>query len=314
MKKKELFSIIHYHQYFTFDLVYRTPGVQNSNYSYERDCTLYFILGKLQMPLLYNNKKINFFVLQKQELKKGATKRTEEKEEEKTPTFKVPNKDIQQAAIKIGFEDSCSETCRKQRTVEQDKLVDKRLSDTPNRVSIDSILSPKAADKNLSTTDSIEEKYDSSVTLKIHFLAILAAATQSFFCLQVDILPAIECSTEEQKKRYGIRKRKLEQLNTVHINNDLYFRREYLHSSQGSYMAWIGVTMFDLYPGAGWSYVFGEANFGRGVGVFSFIRYLSPLLQQSFFMSTYLFVLIKNPNGKIKNKRIIYLDKLFFLI
>jgi archaemetzincin len=38
-------------------------------------------------------------------------------------------------------------------------------------------------------------------------------------------------------------------------------------------IACLGVTMADLFPGAAWNYVFGEASFERRVGVYSLIRY-----------------------------------------
>ena len=38
------------------------------------------------------------------------------------------------------------------------------------------------------------------------------------------------------------------------------------------------ITMEDLYPGNGWNYVFGWANYRQRTGVFSFIRY-GPLYQ-----------------------------------
>ena len=35
----------------------------------------------------------------------------------------------------------------------------------------------------------------------------------------------------------------------------------------------VGITMIDLYPNESWNFVFGQANPGAGVGVFSFARY-----------------------------------------
>ena len=35
----------------------------------------------------------------------------------------------------------------------------------------------------------------------------------------------------------------------------------------------VGITMIDLYPNESWNFVFGQANSGAGVGVFSFARY-----------------------------------------
>jgi archaemetzincin len=37
--------------------------------------------------------------------------------------------------------------------------------------------------------------------------------------------------------------------------------------------AMIGITMFDLYPGRDWNFVFGQASLRHGVGVYSFARY-----------------------------------------
>ncbi len=45
--------------------------------------------------------------------------------------------------------------------------------------------------------------------------------------------------------------------------------------------AYVGVTMTDLYPGEGWNFVFGQANYRRSVGVFSFARYGNPDTEKS---------------------------------
>jgi archaemetzincin len=38
-------------------------------------------------------------------------------------------------------------------------------------------------------------------------------------------------------------------------------------------LAYLGVTMADLYPGPGWNFVFGQGSFANRIGVYSLVRY-----------------------------------------
>ncbi len=90
-----------------------------------------------------------------------------------------------------------------------------------------------------------------------------------FFAAEVTLLPAIgngsiRAASRVNEYTFAI------QLKTTDIID--YLDRE--RPDDG--FAVIGVTMTDLYPDETWNFVFGQANYRRGVGVFSFARYGNP--------------------------------------
>ncbi|XP_073229008.1 archaemetzincin-2-like [Porites lutea] len=100
---------------------------------------------------------------------------------------------------------------------------------------------------------------------KESFLSLLQRFAAAFFTgYQVVVLPSVSINKLKCKTRRHCGHLQL-------FIPDVY---KYLQSKwpRGAFCV-VGITMIDLYPNESWNFVFGQANPGAGVGVFSFARY-----------------------------------------
>lgn len=94
----------------------------------------------------------------------------------------------------------------------------------------------------------------------------LARFTAAFFMMETETLSSIDVSQVHVTTRQTPGAAHI-QLLTADI---LQLLRTRLPADA---FAMIGITMFDLYPGPGWNFVFGQASLRDRVGVYSFARY-----------------------------------------
>jgi archaemetzincin len=91
-----------------------------------------------------------------------------------------------------------------------------------------------------------------------------------WFGLPTRVLPAAELPGEEFRR---VREFSWSDGPTTQYHTDAFLRRILPRNLPDDAVMLAGVTMGDLYPGAGWNYVFGMATFRRRVGVYSLVRY-----------------------------------------
>jgi archaemetzincin len=103
-------------------------------------------------------------------------------------------------------------------------------------------------------------------TLKSPSLERLKEFTESYFKVQVKLLPVLHPKSDNFSPRINVNTKKI-QVNALEILGYLYER-----IPVNGYCV-LGITMFDLYPDPEWNYVFGYASYTQRVGVFSFARY-----------------------------------------
>lgn len=100
-------------------------------------------------------------------------------------------------------------------------------------------------------------------------LLVMADYCARFFSTEVVALPTLEVSELKAESRVNEYTGAL-QLKTGDVIAQLDRQKP------DDAFAIVGVTMIDLYPGENWNFVFGQANYRRSVGVFSFARYGDP--------------------------------------
>lgn len=100
---------------------------------------------------------------------------------------------------------------------------------------------------------------------KESFLSLLHRVAAIFFSgFQVDVLPSV--SIQNLKCKTRMKSGHLQ----LHITDVYkYFQS---HWPKDAFCV-VGITMIDLYPNESYNFVFGQANYRAGVGVFSFARY-----------------------------------------
>jgi archaemetzincin len=104
----------------------------------------------------------------------------------------------------------------------------------------------------------------------------LADYCHLFFNTKVQLLPDFELDPNEARRRVNEFTGE-KQLHAADILEFLQKRRP------DDAFAVIAFTLTDLYPSDSWNFVFGLADYRRGVGVFSFARYGDPQTQAALF-------------------------------
>lgn len=97
-------------------------------------------------------------------------------------------------------------------------------------------------------------------------LSNLKEYTSAYFCMEVEVLPALDLKNKDFTSRTNPHT-KNRQLLTTDI---LSFLRQICPADAFCILA---ITMEDLYPEPSWNFVFGQASIASGVGVYSFARY-----------------------------------------
>jgi archaemetzincin len=94
-------------------------------------------------------------------------------------------------------------------------------------------------------------------------LVTLGAYTEAFFDRPVDIASARPLPDDGRRVRGGH-----EQFQTRAVLDEVL-----APALPDDAIAYLGITMADLYPEPGWNFVFGEASLGRRIGVYSLARF-----------------------------------------